>query len=79
MSYVYIRSEHDLWTVGHYAPDGQWVSESDHPDAASAARRVRWLHGGRDDQPVHMDANAKWRWMIDNHGLDQDSTNQQEA
>jgi len=30
MSYVYIRSEPQLWTVGFYKPDGKWEPESDH-------------------------------------------------
>jgi hypothetical protein len=28
--YVYLRSEPQLWTVGFYAPNGEWVSESDY-------------------------------------------------
>ena len=46
MSYVYIRSEPSLWTVGFYAPDGKWHPESDHGSPQDAARRVRWLNGG---------------------------------
>ena len=30
MSYVYIKSEPGLWTVGFYKPDGTWETESDH-------------------------------------------------
>lgn len=44
--YVYIRSEPGLYTVGHYAPDGSWVAESDHEDWEAAAERVHWLNGG---------------------------------
>ena len=46
MSYVYIRTEPALWTVGFYAPDGTWQSESDHGSSEEAARRVAWLNGG---------------------------------
>ncbi len=46
MSYVYIKSEPQLWTVGIYLPDGRWGPESDHDNEASAAERVRWLNGG---------------------------------
>lgn len=46
MSYVYIRSEPGVWTVGFYAPDGKWNPESDHNTAESAAERVAWLNGG---------------------------------
>jgi len=46
MSYVYIRSEPFLWTVGFYSPDGKWHSESDHGSKDDAAARVAWLNGG---------------------------------
>jgi hypothetical protein len=49
MSYVYIRSEPCLWTVGFYAPDGKWHPDSDHDDSEAAARRVAWLNGAHDD------------------------------
>lgn len=45
--YVYIRSETNLWTVGFYSPDGKWNPESDHATQEKAARRVRWLNGGK--------------------------------
>lgn len=44
--YVYIESERNLWTVGFYRPDGEWVSESDHSKREEAAKRVRYLNGG---------------------------------
>lgn len=45
--YAYIRSEPQLWTVGFYTPDGEWVPESDYATAEEAAERVRWLNGGK--------------------------------
>ena len=45
MSYVYIESETNVWTVGFYAPDGKWIPESDHALAWKAAERVHWLNG----------------------------------
>ena len=45
--YVYIRSEPYLWTVGFYAPSGQWMPESDHGNADDAAARVQYLNGGQ--------------------------------
>jgi len=44
--YVYIRSEPNLWTVGFYAPDGKWNSESDYSSREEAAKRVHYLNGG---------------------------------
>lgn len=61
-AYVYIQSEKagswrngrgeverwgDLWTVGHYDPDGKFIPESDHKSAADAAARVAYLNGGQ--------------------------------
>ena len=46
MSYVYIRSEPALWTVGFYKPDGKFEPESDHSSSEEAAQRVAWLNGG---------------------------------
>ena len=43
--YVYIQSEKQLWTVGFYAPSGEWQSESDHGTPEEAAKRVAWLNG----------------------------------
>ena len=44
--YVYIRSEKQLWTVGFYTPDGEWVPESDYDCMDDAAERVHFLNGG---------------------------------
>ena len=48
MTYVYLRSESNLYTVGFYAPGGEWNSESDHGDKEAAAARVHYLNGGSD-------------------------------
>lgn len=45
--YVYKDSEPGLYTVGFYAPDGNWHSESDHDSREAAADRVRYLNGGQ--------------------------------
>lgn len=50
MSYVYVRSERELFTVGHYDPAGKWHPESDHPDHESAAQRVAWLNGSKESE-----------------------------
>jgi hypothetical protein len=44
--WVYRRTEPGLWTVGFYAPDGTWHTDSDHDSAEAAAERVAWLNGG---------------------------------
>ena len=48
MSYVYVRSEPHLYTVGFYDPDGRWHSESDHISRDDAAAKVHYLNGGRE-------------------------------
>lgn len=45
-SYVYVRSEPGLWTVGFYDPDGKWHPDSDYNSTEEAAKRVNWLNGG---------------------------------
>lgn len=44
--WVYIRSEPGLWTVGFYAPNGTWHTDSDHDDRDQAAARCHYLNGG---------------------------------
>ena len=46
MTWVYIKSEPRLWTVGFYRPDGEFESESDYRDCEEAADRVHYLNGG---------------------------------
>ncbi len=45
-SYVYIKSEPQLWTVGFYDPHGEFVAESDWDSEADARERVHYLNGG---------------------------------
>ena len=54
MSYVYIRSEPGLWTVGFYDPSGKWQPESDYDNTEEAAERVAWLNGSRPTMPEHI-------------------------
>jgi hypothetical protein len=48
-TWVYIQSEsgpvHSLWTVGFYAPDDTWHTDSDHMTPEKAAARVHYLNG----------------------------------
>lgn len=44
--YVYKRTDHQLYTVGFYSPDGEWEPESDHDNIRDAAARVVSLNGG---------------------------------
>lgn len=46
MSWVYIKSEPGLWTVGFYDPDGKWHSDSDYKSQKDAGDRVHYLNGG---------------------------------
>jgi hypothetical protein len=47
MSYVYIRKDPGLYTVGFYDPQGKWHPESDHDNQDDAADRVAWLNGSK--------------------------------
>lgn len=57
MSWVYIKTEdsyfegerHRLWTVGHYAPDGRFHTDSDHDVRESAAERCNYLNGRKEE------------------------------
>jgi hypothetical protein len=52
-TYVYIRSEPGLYTVGFYTPNGKWEPESDHKTQEEAANQVNWLNGGKPkERPV---------------------------
>lgn len=44
--YVYVQTEPQLWTVGHYSPGGKWHPETDHSSPAKAASRIHYLNGG---------------------------------
>jgi len=57
--YVYIRSEPQLWTVGHYGDDGRFVPESDHGSTDEAAMRVNALNGGMDINAYDVIASLK--------------------
>ena len=49
-TWVYIRSEPHLWTVGFYDPNGKWHTDSDWSNRKDAAKRVHYLNGnGSDD------------------------------
>jgi hypothetical protein len=48
--YIYIKSEQYLWTVGFYNPKGEWIPESDHDSKESAAKRVHYLNGGKENE-----------------------------
>ncbi len=45
--WVYIQSEPGLYTVGFYAPNGEWHTDSDHGNREEAAERVHYLNCGR--------------------------------
>jgi hypothetical protein len=51
--WVYVCSEPGVWTVGHYDPNGEWHSDSDHGNRQDAATRCNYLNGGRDDAELH--------------------------
>lgn len=67
MSYVYVKSEPGLWTVGFYKPSGEWVSESDHSSTEDAAQRAAWLNGAPDAAAIAqaiLDSPVKFRGPV---------------
>ena len=44
--WVYIRTDSQLFTVGHHDPNGKWHTDSDHTTKEEAADRVHYLNGG---------------------------------
>lgn len=47
--WVYTRTEQQLWTVGFFAPDGEWQTDSDHTEQEEAAKRVAFLNGSYEE------------------------------
>ena len=45
MTWVYKRTEPELWTVGHYRPDGTWEPATDHASEGEAAEKCARLNG----------------------------------
>lgn len=45
-TWVYVRSEPQLWTVGFYDPEGKWHPDADYNSSEKAAERVHYLNGG---------------------------------
>lgn len=48
MIWVYLQSEPNLYTVGFYTPEGEWMTDSDHSTKEEAAKRVHYLNGGNE-------------------------------
>lgn len=46
-TWVYVRSDPGLWTVGFYDPNGKWHPDSDQTSVEAAAARVHYLNGGK--------------------------------
>ncbi len=44
--FVYLNTEPNCWTVGHYSPAGEWHGASDHESAQAAAEECHYLNGG---------------------------------
>lgn len=59
MTYVYIKSEPQLYTVGHYDPTGKWHTDSDHNDRNEAAARAHYLNGGTDRRARDIEEAAR--------------------
>ncbi len=45
--WIYKQTEPGLFTVGFYAPDGSWNTDSDHGSREEAANRAAFLNGNQ--------------------------------
>lgn len=61
MSYIYIKTESRLWTVGFYGPNGEFTPESDHSSTEEGAARVHYLNGGNDRVGTGQCVVKTWR------------------
>lgn len=53
--YVYRKSEGEqLWTVGFYAPDGEWMPERDCDTPKEAGEVVAYLNGGEKPKAIRV-------------------------
>ena len=72
--YVYRSFEPGLWTVGFYAPNGEWYPDSDYESRESAANRVHYLNGGTtpdDDGGLYEEykqKRAQWQEYLKREG-----------
>jgi hypothetical protein len=49
MTWIYVQTEPQLYTVGFYTPDGKWITDSDWSSRDEARERVHYLNGGKDN------------------------------
>lgn len=54
-TYIYRRTEEQLWTVGYYDPSDRWQPVSDHGSPEEAAEKVHYLNGGCPGGCLHRD------------------------
>lgn len=52
-----------VFTVGFFAPGGEWEAESDHPTAEEAAGRTAWLNGVA--ETPKSEEEVRWREVTD--------------
>lgn len=67
-TWVFIKSEPQLWTVGFYDPNGKWQAESDHNEQEEAAKRVHFLNGGSmtlGKEQTMKEAQDKYQLIVD--------------
>ena len=44
--YIYKKTGKQVYAVGHYDPQGKFVTETVHPEKHEAVKRVHYLNGG---------------------------------
>lgn len=63
--YVYRKEDCGVYAAGFFSPEGEWVSESDHPSRGMAAARVHYLNGGIGAQQISMIVDQLASWLSD--------------
>jgi len=67
--WVYIKSEPQLYTVGFYAPDGKFNTDSDWNTKDEAATRVHYLNGGGIDKDKLERIDNAFGYLLDGYKM----------
>jgi len=76
MIHTYLKSEPQLWTVGYYDPQGQWIPLQDFDTQQQAQAKVNYLNGGSDPnmtiEKIGTYCKAFFYWWYNQKGTNTD-------